>query len=323
MVDFEAEVEVEKAIDSGEDEEGQRLLHECESFGRTGAVAADLERRRREHQKLFFVLCTLLLAFAALGFLSYRFILPRRWKLSTFLEDPQSDQDRGLLAIRLRPELHKQRAAQDIEHDWVITSGIRAPDGVQKEVYLINGKQEHQNSSRLEETLTMPGAFPGPTVEARSGDRLIIHVRNNLTDEQGLSIHWHGLFMRNANDMDGTLGLTQSAIPQGGAMKYEFEIADDQCGTFWYHAHSQLQRADGLYGGLIIHCPVNGTARTDDKHIQFESEQLLLLGDWYHRPAKEVLAWYHHWRSFGNEVLPFPPSSSLYLISKSLSQIHW
>ena len=163
----------------------------------------------------------------------------------------------------------------------------------------------------------MLGQFPGPTVEARSGDRLIFHVRNNLADDEGLSIHWHGLFMRSANDMDGTLGITQPAIPQGGSMKYEFDVAEEQCGTFWYHAHSQLQRADGLYGGLIIHCPSDVASPSRQEHSQrvpeysldelrYGGEQLLLIGDWYHRPASEVLGWYHHWRSFGNEVFFFP-----------------
>lgn len=85
-------------------------------------------------------------------------------------------------------------------------------------------------------------------------------------------------------------------------MTYEFDVAEDQCGTFWYHAHSQLQRADGLYGGLVVHCPDEQDNPGKRPARQHESERLLLMGDWYHRPAAETLAWYHHWRSFGNEV---------------------
>ena len=151
MDDVEAKAEVEKAVEGGKDGEGQRLLHEYEGLGGADVVAADLERRRREHRKLFFALCTLLLALAALAFLSYRFIAPQRWKLSTLWETSQSNEDGEVLAIRLRPELHKPRAPQNIEQDWVITSGIRAPDGVQKEVYLINGKQKGQSSFLFQE----------------------------------------------------------------------------------------------------------------------------------------------------------------------------
>lgn len=43
------------------------------------------------------------------------------------------------------------------------------------------------------------GNFPGPTIEARSGDELIIDVTNSVVGElaeDGLSFHWHGLAMR-------------------------------------------------------------------------------------------------------------------------------
>jgi hypothetical protein len=33
-----------------------------------------------------------------------------------------------------------------------------------------------------------------------------------------------------------------------------------------------------------------------------EKELLLLIGDWYHRPASEVLEWYMDPGNFGNEV---------------------
>jgi FtsP/CotA-like multicopper oxidase with cupredoxin domain len=38
------------------------------------------------------------------------------------------------------------------------------------------------------------GQFPGPTVEVRSGDTLVVEVLNRL--EESVSIHWHGLHMR-------------------------------------------------------------------------------------------------------------------------------
>ncbi|KAI5298187.1 hypothetical protein KEM55_003701, partial [Ascosphaera atra] len=55
----------------------------------------------------------------------------------------------------IHPEDHVYRPAKTIRLDWNITSGMRRPDGVLKRVYLIND------------------LFPGPTIEARSGDRVI------------------------------------------------------------------------------------------------------------------------------------------------------
>ncbi|KKZ63416.1 hypothetical protein EMCG_02303 [[Emmonsia] crescens] len=194
---------------------------------------------------------------------------------------------------KLHPEAHIYRPATTIHLNWTVTAGYRRPDGVLKRIYLLNGH------------------FPGPVIEARSGDRLIVDVRNGLEDE-GVSVHWHGLHMRDANRMDGTTGLTQCAINPGGSFLYDFTISDSQSGTYWYHAHSGLQRADGLYGGLVIHRPALKAVRgiqyrhteSDALKYKYQKEILLLVGDWYHRSANDVLKWYMRAASYGNEPVP-------------------
>jgi len=113
--------------------------------------------------------------------------------------------------------------------------------------------------------------------------------------------------MKGSNEMDGAVGFTQCPIPKGKDFTYEFQIDSAQSGTFWYHAHSQVQRADGLYGGLIVHRPVSPGLEPESKQYNYGAEVLLLVGDWYHRSAEEVLAWYLNSRSLGNEV-EWPPS---------------
>lgn len=111
--------------------------------------------------------------------------------------------------------------------------------------------------------------------------------------------------------MDGAVGVTQCPIPPGSTFTYNFTIPAHQSGTFWYHAHSGLIRADGLYGGLIVHEPspkptVRGLlARADEKGTaSYDRDILLLIGDWYHRSADQVYSWYMRAGSFGNEVGP-------------------
>ncbi|GJN72156.1 hypothetical protein PLICBS_006228 [Purpureocillium lilacinum] len=186
----------------------------------------------------------------------------------------ESDQ----LAIRLHPDKHAARAPTTLTLDWNITRGVRAPDGVEKPVYLVNG------------------AFPGPTIEARPGDRLVVNVFNGL-DSEGVSIHWHGLRMKGFNRMDGAVGFTQCPIPPGGDFVYDFTIGDDEHGTFWWHSHSQVQRGDGLYGGLVVHDPTAPLTQHGD-------DVLVLIGDWYHRAQAEVLAWFADFSSLGNEPVP-------------------
>lgn len=43
---------------------------------------------------------------------------------------------------------------------------------------------------------SLAGQFPGPTLEARTSDQLVIVVSNQLEDGEGVSFHWHGLHMR-------------------------------------------------------------------------------------------------------------------------------
>lgn len=182
------------------------------------------------------------------------------------------------LNVRLHQEAHSTRDATTQHLSWRITSGLRSPDGVQKRVYLINDQ------------------FPGPVIQARPGDRLVINVENGLEDES-TAIHWHGLHMRGANDMDGAIGITQTPILPGASFTYNFNISDHQHGTFWYHAHDQVQRADGLYGGVVVH-------EAKEKEQADTVEHLLMIGDWYHRTGDQVLAWYMRAASFGNEPVP-------------------
>ncbi|GLI79669.1 hypothetical protein PoHVEF18_008008 [Penicillium ochrochloron] len=112
--------------------------------------------------------------------------------------------------------------------------------------------------------------------------------------------------------MDGAAGVSQCPIAPGTQFTYNVTIPADQSGTFWYHAHSGVSRGDGLYGGLVIHAPaakstVRGLmsrARGDAQKFNYEKELLLLIGDWYHRPAKDVLAWYKLPGNFANEPVP-------------------
>ncbi|KAF2094977.1 hypothetical protein NA57DRAFT_15739, partial [Rhizodiscina lignyota] len=186
----------------------------------------------------------------------------------------------------LHPEEHVHRKPAVIRHQWRITAGPRRPDGVLKTVYLINNE------------------FLGPSVECRSGDTIVINVENGLEDD-GIAMHWHGLHMRGANEMDGAASFTQMPIEPGANFTYQFRVSDDQHGTFWYHAHDGVQRADGLFGAFIVHKPIiDLDTKSDMQLYEYEEERLLMIGDWYHRSAKDVIAWYMRAASFGMEPVP-------------------
>lgn len=105
-----------------------------------------------------------------------------------------ADHDR----FTLHPELHVARPRRTLVLDWTITREKRRPDGVLRDVYLINGAVYTMCGLFGSDTDKSAGQFPGPTIEARSGDELQITVTNNILNDTdaGISMHWHGLFMK-------------------------------------------------------------------------------------------------------------------------------
>ncbi|MBL8722365.1 MAG: multicopper oxidase family protein [Myxococcales bacterium] len=97
---------------------------------------------------------------------------------------------------------------------------------------------------------TYSGTIPGPLIDAKVGDRLIVHLKNSLPETT--TIHWHGVRLPAA--MDGTM-LSQMPIEPGQTFTYEFTLKD--AGLFWYHPHmrSDVQVNAGLYGVIRVRGP--------------------------------------------------------------------
>jgi len=100
--------------------------------------------------------------------------------------------------------------------------------------------------------LTFNGRLPGPELRVRAGELVEVTLVNRDVDE-GVSIHWHGVDLPNAED--GVSGVTQDAVPPGGSYVYRFRI--NEPGTYWYHSHQhsagEVER--GLYGALVVTPP--------------------------------------------------------------------
>ena len=91
------------------------------------------------------------------------------------------------------------------------------------------------------------GSAPGPTIQARQGERVRIIVDNHLPEPT--SMHWHGFDIPFA--MDGGPGLSQDAISPGGRYVYEFTLQQE--GTLFYHSHMAMQEMMGMIGAFIMH----------------------------------------------------------------------
>jgi FtsP/CotA-like multicopper oxidase with cupredoxin domain len=106
---------------------------------------------------------------------------------------------------------------------------------------------------------TLNGTSPGPTVTARQGQLVEVHLRN-ASVPAGITLHWHGYDVPAA--MDGVAGVTQDEVPVGGEFTYRFVA--DRTGTYWYHSHqvSNEQVMGGLFGALIV-LPVDADRASD------------------------------------------------------------
>jgi FtsP/CotA-like multicopper oxidase with cupredoxin domain len=93
------------------------------------------------------------------------------------------------------------------------------------------------------------GQAPGPELDMHVDDLVEVTLVNKLSKE-GITLHWHGLDVPNAED--GVAGLTQDDVLPGQSYTYRFR--PEQVGTFWYHSHQISEQAvdRGLFGPLVV-----------------------------------------------------------------------
>ncbi|KNG91191.1 putative extracellular dihydrogeodin oxidase/laccase [Aspergillus nomiae NRRL 13137] len=145
------------------------------------------------------------------------------------------------------------------EYWFDITNMTAAPDGVRRAMMLVNGQ------------------YPGPTIEVDWGDTVKVHVQNRL-ENNGTSIHFHGVRQFLNNQMDGAVSVTQCPIAPETSYTYTWKA--EQYGTSFYHSHFSLQAWEGVFGGIIIHGPA---AADYDEDLG-----VLFLNDWPHRTFNEM-----------------------------------
>ncbi|EME88044.1 uncharacterized protein MYCFIDRAFT_28515 [Pseudocercospora fijiensis CIRAD86] len=138
------------------------------------------------------------------------------------------------------------------EYNFVITNTTIAPDGVERLALLVNGQ------------------MPGPKIEANWGDTVIVHVTNAMQNN-GTSIHFHGIRQNYTNEMDGVPSITQCALAPGESMTYTWRATN--YGSSWYHSHFAIQTYEGVFGPMVIHGPAA---------LDYDDEETVLLQDWSH-----------------------------------------
>lgn len=86
------------------------------------------------------------------------------------------------------------------------------------------------------------GFYPGPTIKAKSGRRVVVTQINNLPEST--SVHLHGGHTPSASD-----GLPTDLIAPGGSKVYTYPN-NQTAATLWYHDHAMDVTGPHVYRGL-------------------------------------------------------------------------
>ena len=95
-------------------------------------------------------------------------------------------------------------------------------------------------------------------------------------DEEGCSIHWHGIELD--NDSDGT-AVTQDSVKEG--QRYTYRFIAPRPGIFWFHSH--MVPGDtlwaGMYGVLIVQSPCEPSLANGSVLPNAQSTRILAMSD--------------------------------------------
>ncbi len=106
---------------------------------------------------------------------------------------------------------------------------------------------------------TFNGKVPGPVLTVTVGERLRVHVKNNLDLVHSFHTHLAGYDQESDGSQTNIITGTGSGamIPPGGEFTYEFEPTEP--GIFYYHCHSadgglhiSQHIHQGLYGAIVV-----------------------------------------------------------------------
>jgi CopA family copper-resistance protein len=154
---------------------------------------------------------------------------------------------------------------------WATTGTAGAAVGAHmlagEHIRLAIGHSMIRTGGRQGHAITANGTMPGPLIRLKEGQDVRLSVTNTLDEDT--SIHWHGLIV--PFQFDGVPGISFPGIKPGQTFDYQFPIR--QAGTYWYHSHSNMQEAMGLFGPIVID-------PAGEDPVTYDREHVILLSDW-------------------------------------------
>ena len=139
------------------------------------------------------------------------------------------------------------------------------PDPDVVEVELVADELEVPNGNGTLSMVAYNGSVPGPLLQTKLGDEVVVHFTNKLSEPT--TVHWHGLRISDA--MDGNPRI-QDPVQPGETFTYRFVAAE--AASYWYHPHVRAneQVEMGLQAPMTVHDPEDPI---------FDLERALVLDD--------------------------------------------
>ena len=147
--------------------------------------------------------------------------------------------------------------------------------------------------------LSLNFQLPGPKIEVCKDDIIVADLHNQA---EGLTttIHWHGLRQFGTQFMDGVPYFTQCPIPFGESFRYSFHASDE--GTHFYHSHAGHQKADGMFGALVVRGfdDDNPNLKAYDHDLP---DHTILMADWMHESAEDSMPGFSRRSTLSQSIL--------------------
>lgn len=189
---------------------------------------------------------------------------------------PSTTKSKKPTPAKPQPKEHKAKK-QEAKETLVTRKRIPPIRGAKRTVNLIVGYKWVNFAGKWRRAISVNNQIPAPTLHFKEGDQVTINVYNHL--DKGTAIHWHGILV--PWQMDGVVGVSQKAIPPGSVFHYHFTLY--QAGTYWYHAHADVQEQDGLYGAFLIDPP-------SPPHYKYTKDYVVVLSDWDNMKGDRIFA---------------------------------
>src|SRR5829696_5729708 len=157
--------------------------------------------------------------------------------------------------------------------DFPEPTEIRAVDGVLRAT-LTAEEQEVEIAGQSILARVFNGAFVGPTLRVRPGERIELELVNGLMEPTNL--HFHGLHVSPEGESDNIFRM----VNPGETARYVLEIPPDHpTGTFWYHPHQHHLALEQVFGGMSGVIIIDGLQDQLPPDLQGIGEHLFALKD--------------------------------------------